>query len=368
MESSSALNEPSPYVGLIDLEHKLAVPPARYKRRQRKGRVRLDDQEGLNEASSGMIRGSRREEKRKRRSPSPGNNLMTGGCYRIPQQGQLQIIIKNPHKTAVKLFLVPYDLKDMEPGTKTFVRQRCYSAGPIIEKALTSRSIFEPGLERPASSSESKSRPTLRYLIQLNICCPSRGRFYLYKNIHVVFANRVPDNKESLQNEIMWPEPRYSTWKPSASTDNIAISATATDKMMRSRSDGESRYHSNTLDAMDALEGFIDVSDSRTRDEPIVLLPGAPLQAVLNEDMQYGRALATRQLPLQLDGQKENGSPGDCTGQTQISPRNMYIKLNRGEVGYGGIFGRPGTPEPGEGLLARRLRGLDVEKGAGFKE
>jgi len=41
-----------------------------------------------------------------------------------------------------------------------------------------------------------------------------------------------------------------------------------------------------------------------------------------------------------------------------------YSKLSRGDVGYGGVFGRPGTPEPGEGLLARRLRGLGMERDA----
>jgi hypothetical protein len=33
-----------------------------------------------------------------------------------------------------------------------------------------------------------------------------------------------------------------------------------------------------------------------------------------------------------------------------------FSKLKRGEAGYGGLFGRPNTPEPGEGLLARKLR------------
>ncbi|CRK47433.1 hypothetical protein BN1723_020292, partial [Verticillium longisporum] len=80
----------------------------------------------------------------------------------------------------------------MEPGTKTFIRQRSYSAGPIIENAP----------DDPAAN-----RSILRYLVHLHFCCPSKGRFYLYKSIRIVFANRVPDGKEKLRNETTWPEP-----------------------------------------------------------------------------------------------------------------------------------------------------------------
>lgn len=123
--------------------------------------------------------------------PPPG----IGGSYRIPQRGQLQIVIKNPNKTAVKLFLVPYDLGDMGPGTKTFIRQKAYSV---------------------AEDAEIKEKDSLRYLIHLHIVCPSRGRYYIFRSIRVVFANRVPDGKERLRNESLWPEPKYSAWKPEA--------------------------------------------------------------------------------------------------------------------------------------------------------
>ncbi|KAF2668543.1 hypothetical protein BT63DRAFT_374173 [Microthyrium microscopicum] len=120
--------------------------------------------------------------------PAYDGKSPSGGCYRIPQQGQLQIIIKNPNKTAVKLFLVPYDLSDMEPGQKTFIRQRSFS--------------------------QTGERPTLRYLVHLNICSPARGRYFLYRSIRVVFANRVPDGKDSLRNEVQMPSPRYSAYNP----------------------------------------------------------------------------------------------------------------------------------------------------------
>ena len=135
-------------------------------------------------------------------------------------------MIKNPNKTAVKLFLVPYDLSDMTPGTKTFIRQRSYSAGPVIDMPLSKRTNL--GTDRPEASlstnigDDPNDRPVLRYLIHLNICCLGEGgekgrgreRYYLYGGLRVVFANRVPDGKERLRNEIQMQEPRYAPYRP----------------------------------------------------------------------------------------------------------------------------------------------------------
>lgn len=132
---------------------------------------------------------------------------MPQGGYRIPQQGQIQLVIKNPNKTAVKLFLVPYDLRDMQAGSKTFVRQKCF--------ATTEREGNDFPIHKECAQIGKQS---LRYLIHLHICCPSKGRYYLYRNIRVVFANRVPDGKEQLRNENMVPDPKYSLWKPQYET------------------------------------------------------------------------------------------------------------------------------------------------------
>ncbi|KAK5726234.1 hypothetical protein LTR17_012950 [Elasticomyces elasticus] len=219
--SGKPSDQPSPYVGLLDLENNISsAEPSPEKRRQKL--VRALSAEGSRASSRAREDGSasdakarrRHRQKQKRRSTSP--KAPPGGSYRIPQQGQLQIIIKNPNKTAVKLFLVPYDLSDMEAGQKTFIRQRSYSAGPIIDMPLSSRKNL--GTDRPeaslSTSDDPNDRPMLRYLIHLHICCPSKGRFYLYKSARVVFANRVPDGKEKLRSEIQLPEPKYSTYKP----------------------------------------------------------------------------------------------------------------------------------------------------------
>lgn len=230
-------DQPSPYVGLVDLENNLpCAEPAPEKRRQRlEERLQVPRSNEGSRASS-QTRGEegsttdpqairRIRQKQKRRSGSP--KAPPGGSYRIPRQGQLQIVIKNPNKTAVKLFLVPYDLSDMEPGQKTFIRQRSYSAGPIVDMPLSSRNNL--GTDRPEASlptsDDPNERPTLRYLLHLHICCPAKGRYFLYKSIRIVFANRVPDGKERLRNEIQLPEPRYSAYKP-ARDSNIGAGST----------------------------------------------------------------------------------------------------------------------------------------------
>ena len=217
---TSTTGQPSPYVGLVDLENNLPpVTISPVKRRQKLQAALSDEGSRANsrtrdENSNSDAQARRRiRQKQKRRSGSP--KAPPGGSYRIPQQGQLQIVIKNPNKTAVKLFLVPYDLSDMEPGQKTFIRQRSYSAGPIIDMPIAARNNL--GTDRPEASlntsDDPNERPMLRYLVHLHICCPSKGRYFLYKSIRVVFANRVPDGKEKLRNEIQLPEPRYSTYK-----------------------------------------------------------------------------------------------------------------------------------------------------------
>lgn len=213
---------PSPYVGMVDLENRSVAASTAAKRqsehRSSSDTMHYDDVFLMPEDTTPQPKSTKNHRSEKAKAGPKG-------AYRIPQQGQLQIIIKNPHKTAVKLFLVPYDLSGMQPGQKTFIRQRSYSAGPIIDMPLSARKNL--GTDRPeaalTSSDDPKDRPVLRYLIHLHICSPSRGRFYLYKSIRVVFANRVPDGKEKLRNEVQLPEPRYTTYKPDVDSAHNSV-------------------------------------------------------------------------------------------------------------------------------------------------
>ncbi|MCJ1381205.1 hypothetical protein MMC17_004314 [Xylographa soralifera] len=388
-------DEPSPYVGHIDLEHSL--PPAKIKesRRRHRGssRTRESDASGIESTHehdcAAMNLRLRKREKQRRRSPSPKAPI--GGSYRIPQQGQLQIMIKNPNKTAVKLFLVPYDLSGMEAGTKTFIRQRCYSAGPIIESPLTSRSVSDSTIQVKPAMVEAKSKPTLRYLIHLNICCPSKGRFYLYQHIRIVFANRVPDNKEKLQNDIQLPEPRYSTYKASREVVPPIPSAGAkltAEKAQRRRSYGfGGPLGADGFSTLADLHGhFLGAGSSHTLDPSTERPPVPPIPSGLIRSKKEPKAesVLSADDPMDLDSSRPTTSSGlqsplsDKTNRlantlsssyrsSTSTGSDSYGKLNRGDAGYGGLgglFGRPGTPEPGEGLLARRLRELGMENEA----
>ncbi|KAG2217817.1 hypothetical protein INT45_005418 [Circinella minor] len=98
--------------------------------------------------------------------------------YRLPPKGQLQIVIKNPNKTAVKLFLIPYDVSDMPKNTKTFLRQKSYDGH------------------------------SLRYAVQVQLCRTEKRRVYLYKHIRVVFANRIADSRDKLKVTCEGPQER----------------------------------------------------------------------------------------------------------------------------------------------------------------
>ncbi|CAN9367901.1 unnamed protein product [Alternaria alternata] len=389
-------NEPSPYVGHIDLENSLPPPDESSEsgRRKRRHVVPAPDQDDLDfrinlgeeENGQGARGDLRRKEKKKRRSTSP--KAPPGGSYRIPPQGQLQIVLKNPNKTAVKLFLVPYDLSDMEPGQKTFIRQRSYSAGPIIDMPASSRKNL--GTDRPeaalSNSDDPNDRPILRYLIHLHICCPSKGRYYLYKSIRVVFANRVPDGKEKLRNEIQQPEPRYSTYKPTREAPSLQKAQSTgaqltTDRAFRRRSAGwplsQSQQAYGQLDglkqhtplpppAVKFTGGTTNSSASSGFSSPVPELQPIPFS--------LGRLAAIDSRPVSRD--RMDVDPKSPFRTPITSPRagvsslnnqsdGTFEKLSKGDVGYGGnVFSPLGSPSgpPNAGLLSQRLRGLDVQR------
>ncbi|KAI8814671.1 hypothetical protein BJ742DRAFT_184580 [Cladochytrium replicatum] len=134
------------------------------------------------------------------------------GGYRIPHRGQLQIVIKNPSKTAVKVFLVPYDFRDMPASTKTFLRQKSYAVSPTTMHTTPSA----PPLATSSSSSSPPSKPgsanpeRMRYAIHLQFHSTARKRLYLAKSLRVVFSHRAPDTDERLRIVMEGPkEPKY---------------------------------------------------------------------------------------------------------------------------------------------------------------
>lgn len=366
---------PSPYVGQIDLENGLSNPEEE-SRSRRKAQSRYSDRKqqassepaGLSVQELEADRERHKAAKSKRLPASP--RAPPGGSYRIPETGQIQIVIKNPNKTAVKLFLVPYDLTGMMPGTKTFIRQRSYSAGPIIDNI-------------PNMSQADGDRPILRYLVHLHICSPAKGRFYLYKSIRIVFANRVPDGKEKLRNETTLPEPRFSPYKPirvmnpPLSTSTGAGAMLASEKALRRRSLGVfMSSNTSTFDGMDGLASPEEMpmtapspSSGHGSVTPMELIPLRLPQpdAAGNETNGGSDGVAVEYGSLNDPSSLVNNrlSTNDSGGVDTWGP-SQYEKLNRGDAGYGGnAFSRSTTSSsPGnapEGLLSQRLRGLGVK-------
>ena len=399
-------NSPSPYVGLIDIENNVPAPKEKRDESRRRKRYAspapIADQEGsrgpqpIDQASeaSGLAMKRKRERLRKR-SQSP--KAPPGGSYRIPQQGQLQIIIKNPNKTAVKLFLVPYDLSDMEPGQKTFIRQRSYSAGPIIDMPMSARTNF--GTDRPeaslCNSEDPRDRPVLRYLVHLHICCTGKGRYYLYKSIRVVFANRVPDGKEKLRNEIQLPEPKYSAYKPSrdnvSSHQNPATFALSSAKSLADERAARRRSTPFDLDgqmSLDAADGLDDWSLPSARSvKPIPFMlnrletvdsrPSSRDYSSMETDNPFARRSSMADA-MGSDEADTNISPTAAevaipTRSGRNDPNSAWeerrqnpLLLPQNEPSSFDLVRSTSPshlpPKLSEGLLARQLRGLSVER------
>ena len=362
-------DEPSPYVGHIDLQN--VGKPATSRRPNHEdasNSAGLFDSDAGDTNVDGEVLDNMLEKpiRGKRAHPSAGR-------YRIPEQGQIQVVVKNPYKTALKLFLVPYDLSGMEAGQKTFVRQRYYSTGPVIEKAVVSANVPILG------SSDRQRKPTLRYLIHLNICCPTKGRYYLYQQIRVVFANRVPDDKEHLTKEIQEPKPKYSPWKPNADTvpNSTAGARPTAEKAFRRRSSGFT-YGEQSMESHSVRSytgGSYPYADANAPPVPPIPFhlppPRHPPVQQHNDhsedsmDMETSRP-TTSSDPMSPLSDKLTRRRALSSSHSRDS--DGYTKLNKGDVGYGGVFGRPGTPEPGEGLLAKRLRGLGMQRDVSMED
>ena len=397
-------NQPSPYVGLIDIENSLPHPEAADDESRRRRRYAsptpLSDRgdefatpqgSGAEDVHARHLR--HKKDRLRKRSRSP--RAPPGGSYRIPQQGQLQIVIKNPNKTAVKLFLVPYDFSDMEPGTKTFIRQRSYSAGPIIDMPLASRTNL--GTDRPeaalSNSEDPSDRPTLRYLIHINICCTGKGRYYLYKSIRVVFANRVPDGKEKLRNEIQLPDPRYSAYKPTRDsnasttpTSRLSLGATLSSDMAAKRRSmpynpyvhmQHNIFAARHADAVDGLTPSSHPASPAPAAWPLHLRAAAPYSPPLLDAAPRSPPQPLRPIPFTLSPRATSlgavPRAGDAAATEDLADglaaRALFAKTvppmarKAEERGDGGAAGwLKGAADGGSGrespsLLARKLRG-----------
>lgn len=360
-----SLDGPSPYVGQIDLENDLDDPSSKLHSTQ--DSLSKQQSRSMTEDHDENTHHNINDRARHRSTRTP-----PGGCYRIPQKGQLQIIIKNPNKTAVKLFLIPYDLMDMQPGTKTFLRQRSYSTGPIIDMPLSAARDLESSMDKP----------TLRYLIHVHICCTARNRFYLYRSIRVVFANRVPDGKERLHNSIQLPEPKYSPYRPERQTSTSMTSNSITsEKVWRRRSSGYATGGGSAFMEGPGLQdvpfGFDGTESSPPRtvesNAKNMRFPAYKDTRGL-DDLPHGINFQDGALPVHdvttlspTSSFSDQSRPSTAKFLPDVNmggPSNAestWSKLDKDDDGYG-IVSKRLMDTADSGLLAREIRGLGIWK------
>jgi hypothetical protein len=155
MDSQDKKGKGSPYVGTLEVtEHYMSL---------------------LNKTTNGKESSNLSFEPQEPFTESEPSAVPRFPGYRIPPKGQIQVVIKNANQTAVKLFLVPYDLSDMPPGSKTFIRQKSYDIDPS-SPALSPEKTTSHASESPSSTS-LRARETLRYAIHLHFCSmPAKER------------------------------------------------------------------------------------------------------------------------------------------------------------------------------------------------
>lgn len=129
--------------------------------------------------------------------------------YKVPNKGTIQVTLFNPNNTVVKMFVVMYDLSDMPPGHRTFLRQRTMYV-PLVSSNSSSSSSSNGsgnagnsgnGSPKPVNKmaqngranskglkEEEELKSYLRYLIHLRFATSKSGKLYLHTNIKLIFA------------------------------------------------------------------------------------------------------------------------------------------------------------------------------------
>eukprot|EP00912_Choanoflagellata_sp_UC4_P002516 UC4_evm6s1590 len=119
------------------------------------------------------------------------------GLYALPRSGTVQLMVMNPQRTGIKIFMVPFNFHDMPPMSRTFIRQRTMSYASS-KMPITLNSNVDP-------------KKVLRYAIHLRFVSSKKGNIYLHKNIRFVLASRSSDSFSDEDTTWEVPEPLYAT-------------------------------------------------------------------------------------------------------------------------------------------------------------
>ncbi|CAF1095658.1 unnamed protein product [Rotaria sp. Silwood1] len=125
--------------------------------------------------------------------------------YHTPTKGTITLALLNPNGTAVHLFLILYDLSDMPPDHRTFIRQRVVHMPEDINDDKTYK-----------KSTMMPSKENLRYLAHICFVTSQTGKLYMHSDIRLIFARnkldydeRTGNGKPQLVTTTDMPTPKY---------------------------------------------------------------------------------------------------------------------------------------------------------------
>ncbi|CAF3750512.1 unnamed protein product [Rotaria sordida] len=113
--------------------------------------------------------------------------------YHTPTKGTITLALLNPNGIAIHLFLIVYDLSDMPPDHRTFIRQR------VVH--IPDDKIY---------------KENLRYLAHIRFVTSQTGKLYMHSDIRLIFARnkldydeRTGNGKPQLVTSTDMPTPKY---------------------------------------------------------------------------------------------------------------------------------------------------------------
>ncbi|XP_045528950.1 protein FAM214A isoform X1 [Pieris brassicae] len=123
-------------------------------------------------------------------APYMGHINLGPGGYRVARSGTIQVSLFNPHGTLVKMFVVLYDLTNMPPLARTFLRQR---------------TLYMPAGADPPKTHEMHK--WLRYLIHLRFMTSKSGKLYLHTDIRILVSRKADVDTATAHSALFRPIP-----------------------------------------------------------------------------------------------------------------------------------------------------------------
>ncbi|XP_062546597.1 protein Atossa isoform X3 [Armigeres subalbatus] len=109
--------------------------------------------------------------------------------YSIPRQGTVQVTLLNPLGTVVRMFVVPYDFRDMPAVSTTFIRQRILAYEDTNKGTATPDTLGSAsGVEQLSNAEQMK---LLRYAIHLRFQTSRSGKLSLHTDIRLLISRRT---------------------------------------------------------------------------------------------------------------------------------------------------------------------------------